>query len=146
MRKAVLACPETSSLAIPATQVRQMTRLGLLHKAVHNRAAITIPSHVQYKSSSATRNISIHLNSLLSRLHEILAKFSFWPSKINDWNSLPPNILEIDPTDNFKPVLLLNMADPLIFNFVLYYYLFHFCFILFYFIFCLKTCDASPWG
>ena len=103
IRKAVLACPETSSLAIPATQVRRMTRLGLLHKAVHNRAAITIPSHVQYKSSSATRNISICLNSLVSRLHEILAKFSFWPSKINDWNSLPPNILEIDPTDNFKP-------------------------------------------
>ena len=84
-------------------KVRRMTRLGLLHKAVHNRAAITIPSHVQYKSSSATRNISICLNSLVSRLHEILAKFSFWPSKINDWNSLPPNILEIDPTDNFKP-------------------------------------------
>ena len=103
MRKAVLACLETSSLANPATQVRRMTRLGLLHKAVHNRAAITIPSHVQYKSSSATRNISICLNSLVSRLHEILAKFSFWPRKINDWNSLPPNILEIDPTDNFKP-------------------------------------------
>ena len=127
-----------------------MTRLGLLHKAVHNRAAITIPSHVQYKSSSATRNISIHLNSLLSRLHEILAKFSFWPSKINDWNSLPPNILEIDPTDNFKPAsnafFLLNMADPLIFNFVLYFYSCQFCFILNYFIFCLETCDASPWG
>ena len=35
---------------------RRMARLGPLHKAVHNRAAITIPPHVQHKSSSATRN------------------------------------------------------------------------------------------
>lgn len=30
-------------------------------------------------------------------------KFSFWPRAINDWNSLPPNIiLDMDSTDSFE--------------------------------------------
>ena len=29
-------------------------------------------------------------------------KYSFWPRKINDWNSLPPNIINMTSMSNFK--------------------------------------------
>ena len=57
---------------------RRVARLGLLHKAVHNNAAITIPLHVQHKSSSATQNF--HLLKFIPVQTSCDAyKFSFWP-------------------------------------------------------------------
>ena len=38
----------------------------------------------------------------------------------------------------------LNLADPLLFNFV--FFITYFIFVLVYFMFRLDTCDASPWG
>ena len=29
-------------------------------------------------------------------------KYSFWPRKFNDWNSLPPNIINMTSISNFK--------------------------------------------
>ena len=29
-------------------------------------------------------------------------KYSFWPRKINDWNSLPPNIINMTSMSNFE--------------------------------------------
>ena len=76
---------------------RRIGRLGLLHKAVHNEAAITFPPHVQHKASSANRN-SHPLKFIPVQTSCDAYKFSLF----NDLNSLPRNILDVDSTDSFK--------------------------------------------
>ena len=92
---------------------RKVNRLTLMYKTLHHQAAINIPPYVQHKTVIKTRN-SDPMKFIPVQTSCDEYKYSFWPRTINDWNSLPPNIINMTSTSNFKAavnncVLLLSI-------------------------------------
>ena len=72
-----------------------------MYKALHGQAAINIPPYVKHKTVMKTRNSDpMKFISVQTSCDEY--KYSFWPRTINDWNSLPPNIINMTSISNFK--------------------------------------------
>ena len=72
-----------------------------MYKTLHGQAAINIPPYVKHKIVMKTRNSDpVTFIPIQTSCDEY--KYSFWPRTINDWNSLPPNIINITSTSNFK--------------------------------------------
>ena len=82
---------------------RKVNRLTLMYKTVHGQTAINIPPYVKYQTVTKTRNsFPVKFIPVQTSCDEY--KYSFWPRTINDWNSLPPNIINLTSTSNFKVV------------------------------------------
>ena len=80
---------------------RKVNRLTLMYKTLHGQAAINIPPYVKHKTVLKTRNSNpMKFIPLQTSCDEY--KYSFWPRTINDWNSLPPNIINMTSISNFK--------------------------------------------
>jgi len=77
-----------------------VNRLTLMCKTLHGQAAINIPPYVTV--TKTTNFDPMKFISVQTSCHE--NKCSFWPRDINDWNSLPPNIINLTSTSNFKVV------------------------------------------
>ena len=78
-----------NTLGWPSLQSRRKTsRLTLLYKATHDKAAINIPSYIR-RPSISTRQYYPYKFSQISTSTDAY-KFSFLPRTITDWNSLPP--------------------------------------------------------
>ena len=92
---------------------RKVNRLTLMYKTLHHQAAINIPPYVKHKTVMKTRN-SDPMKFIPVQTSCDEYKYSFWPRTINDWNSLPPNIINMTSISNFKAavnncVLLLSI-------------------------------------
>ena len=80
---------------------RKVNRLTLMYKTPHGQAAINIPPYVKHKTVMKTRNSDpMKFIPIQTSCDEY--KYSFWPRTINDWNSLPPNIINMTSISNFK--------------------------------------------
>ena len=80
---------------------RKVNRLTLMYKTLHGQAAISIPPHVKHQTVTKTQNSdSMKFTPVETSCDEY--KYSFWPRTINDLNSLPPNIINLTVTSNFK--------------------------------------------
>ena len=80
---------------------RKVNRLTLMYKTLHGQAAISIPPHVKHQTVTKTQNSdSMKFTPVETSCDEY--KYSFWPRTINDFNSLPPNIINLTVTSNFK--------------------------------------------
>ena len=65
-----------------------------MYKVLHCQAAINITHYAKSKTVMTTRNSDpIKFIPVQTSCDEY--KCSFWPRTINDWNSLPPNIINM---------------------------------------------------
>ena len=83
---------------------RKVNRLTLMYKTLHGQAKINIPAYVKHQTITKTRN-SDPMNSKFIPVQtscDDQYKYSFWPRTINDWNRLPPNIINLTSTSNFE--------------------------------------------
>lgn len=72
-----------------------------MYKTLHVQAAINIPCYVKHKTVlNTTQSDPMKFIALPTSCDEY--KYSFWPRTINDWNSLPFNIISVTSTCNFK--------------------------------------------
>ena len=79
---------------------RKVNRLTLMYKTLHGQAAINIP-HAKHKTVMKTRN-SDPMTFIPVQTSCDEYKYSFWRRTINDWNSLPPHIINMTSISNFK--------------------------------------------
>jgi len=90
-----------TDLQWPTLESRRMvSRLCLLHKAIHNQVAVTLPPYITQptrhtRQSHQQRYLQVRTNT---KTHQ----YSFFPRTIKEWNGLPPNILAINEADLFK--------------------------------------------
>ena len=62
---------------------------------------INRPHYVKHKTVTKTRNLD-PMKFIPVQTSCDKNKYSFWPRIINDWNSLPPNIINMTSISNFK--------------------------------------------
>ena len=80
---------------------RKVNRLTLMYKTLPGRTAINIPPYVKHKPVMKTSNFDpMKFIPIQTSCDEY--KYSFWPITINDWNSLPPNIISMTSPSTFK--------------------------------------------
>ena len=84
----------------PLQSRRQISRLCLLYKTVHNEVAISLPTYITRPTCTTRR--THHQRYLQVRTNTQIHQYSFFPRTITDWNSLPPNILEAETAASFK--------------------------------------------
>ena len=65
------------------------------------RAAINIPPYVKHITAMKTRN-SDPMKFIPVQTSCDEYKYSFWSRTMNDWNSLPSNIINMTSLSNFK--------------------------------------------
>ena len=77
-------------------------RLQMLHKITYNHVDITLPSYVTYRSRYTwSRDFKfIEIGSTVDAY-----KYSFFPSMIQLWNTLPEDIIICKNVDTFKNLL-----------------------------------------
>jgi hypothetical protein len=93
-----------NTLGWPSLQSRRKTsRLTLLYKATHDKAAINIPSYIR-RPSISTRQYYPYKFSQISTSTDAY-KFSFLPRTITDWNSLPPEAYQATTPESFKEII-----------------------------------------
>ena len=86
---------------------RKQSRLVLLHKGLHQQAAI--PTSMLQKPKRTTRHMhSEHFITIQARTDTL--KFSFLPNTVKDWNLLPPEVINESkaaksPVKSFASVL-----------------------------------------
>ena len=86
---------------------RKQSRLVLLHKGLHQQAAI--PTSTLQRPKRTTRHMhSEHFITIHARTDTL--KFSFLPNTVKDWNLLPPEVINESktaksPVKSFVPVL-----------------------------------------
>ena len=75
----------------------------MLHKIVHNEVAIDPPIYIEHKK----RHLRNHQKSKFIELNTRTEAYrnSFYCRTIKDYNSLPPNILNIECTRKFRLAL-----------------------------------------
>ena len=73
-----------------------------MHKTLHDQAAINIPPYVEHKTVMKTRNSDSMKFIPVQTSCDEYKLYSFWLRTINDWNSLPPNIINMTSVSNFK--------------------------------------------
>ena len=74
----------------------------MLHKIIYNHVDITLPSYVTYRSRcNRSRDYKfIETGSTVDAY-----KYSFFPSMIQLWNTLPEDIIICKNVDTFKDLL-----------------------------------------
>jgi hypothetical protein len=93
-----------SELQWPALELRRTaSRLCLLHKAINKQVAITLPPYVSQPTRHTRR--THHQRYIQIRTNTKVHQYSFFPRTINEWNSLPPDILAIHETNLFKTAI-----------------------------------------
>ena len=80
---------------------RKVNRLIFMYKTLHGQAAISIPPFVKHQTVTKLRN-SDAMKFIRVQTSCDEYKYSFWPRTINDWKRLPPNIINLTSTSNFK--------------------------------------------
>ena len=77
---------------------------ALLHKTLHGKASVAMPSYVTHKPDLRTRGSHpMKFLTIQSNCDEY--KNSFWPRTIREWNKLPPAVMDINNTELFKTKL-----------------------------------------
>ena len=74
----------------------------MLFKILHNLVELCLPNYIAYKTS-ATRGHKYKLSIPFSRVD--VYKYSFFPSTIPKWNSLPVSTVEVASVDSFVGLL-----------------------------------------
>ena len=93
-----------NTLGWPSLQSRRKTsRLTLLYKATHDKAAINIPSYIR-RPSISTRQYYPDKFSQISTSTDAY-KFSFLPRIITDWNSLAPEAYQATTPESFNEII-----------------------------------------
>jgi hypothetical protein len=84
----------------PLSTRRKIARITLLHKAIHERVAIPIPSYI----IKPTRTSRFHhpKRYIQIRPKKDVYKYSFFPCTIRDWNQLSDELLDIESSEEFK--------------------------------------------
>ena len=80
---------------------RKVNRLTLMYKALHVQAAVNIPPYVKHETVMKTRSFD-PIKFILVQTSCDEYKYSFWPRAINNWNSVPQNIINMTLRSNFK--------------------------------------------
>ena len=88
----------TRITGITSTKRRKITRITLLHKAIHQRVAMPIPSLNQRER----RDSIIRRDTYKSDRKKDVYKYSFFPRTIRDWNQLSDALLDIESSEEFK--------------------------------------------
>ena len=83
------------------SDVLRVLLLTLIYKTLHGQAAINTPPYVKHTTVMKTRK-SDPMKFIPVQTSCDEYKYSFWPRTINDWNSLPPNIINMTSISNFK--------------------------------------------
>ena len=83
-----------------------ISRLTLLHKALHQKVSIPLPSYIQ-QPSRQTRQYHRRRFMRLGSSNDKY-KYSFFPRTLTDWNNLPENLIEIDDSEKFKTSITLH--------------------------------------
>ena len=85
---------------VKALLKRKIARITLLHKAIHEKVAIPIPSYI----IKPTRTSRIHhpKRYIQIRPKKDAYKYSFFPRTIRDWNQLSDELLDIESSEEFK--------------------------------------------
>ena len=79
---------------------RTVSRLCLLHKAINNQVAVTLPPYITQRTRHTRQT---HQQRYLQvRTNTKIHQNSFFPRTIKEWNGLPPDILAVHETDLFK--------------------------------------------
>jgi hypothetical protein len=84
----------------PLSTRRKIARITLLHKAIHEKVAIPIPSYI----IKPTRTSRFHhpKRYIQIRPKKDVYKYSFFPRTIRDWNQLSDELLDIESSEEFK--------------------------------------------
>ena len=84
----------------PLSTRRKIARITLLHKAIHEKVAIPIPSYI----IKPTRTSRFHhpKRYIQIRPKKDVYKYSFFPRTIRDWNQLSDFLLDIESSEEFK--------------------------------------------
>ena len=84
----------------PLSTRRKIARITLLHKAIHEKVAIPIPSYI----IKPTRTLRFHhaKRYIQIRPKKDVYKYSFFPRTIRDWNQLSDELLDIESSEEFK--------------------------------------------
>ena len=84
----------------PLSTRRKIARITLLHKAIHEKVAISIPSYI----IKPTRTSRFHhpKRYIQIRPKKDVYKYSFFPRTIRDWNQLSDELLDIESIEEFK--------------------------------------------
>jgi hypothetical protein len=84
----------------PLSTRRKITRITLLHKAIHEKVAIQIPSYI----IKPTRTSRFHQPKRYIQIgpKKDVYKYSFFPRTIRDWNQLSDELLDIESSEEFK--------------------------------------------
>jgi hypothetical protein len=83
---------------------QKASRLLLFYKVIHQTVAIPVPDHLQ-QPSRRTRQYH-HRRFVRLGVHEEQRKNGFFVRTIEDWNDLPPDILNLDDYEAFKTHLI----------------------------------------
>ena len=84
----------------PLSTRRKIARITRLHKAIHEKVAIPIPSYI----NKPTRTSRFHhpKRYIQIRPKKDVYKYSFFPRTIRDWNQLSDELLDIESSEEFK--------------------------------------------
>ena len=84
----------------PLSTRRKIARITLLHKAIHEKVAIPIPSYI----IKPTRTSRFHhpKRYIQIRPKKDVYKYSFFPRTTRDWNQLSDELLDIESSEEFK--------------------------------------------
>ena len=78
---------------------RQISRLQILHKALHKSIALSVPSYYLPKSKPTRHH---HPNYFITPFSATTChQSSFFSRTIRDWNYLPRTLIDIDNSDSF---------------------------------------------
>ncbi|XP_071152259.1 uncharacterized protein [Mytilus edulis] len=84
---------------------RKVARITLFHKAIHERVAIPIPTHIIKPRRTSRLHQPNTKRYVQIRPNKDIYKYSFFPRTIRDWNKLPDELLEIESSEEFKTKL-----------------------------------------
>jgi hypothetical protein len=84
----------------PLSTRRKIACITLLHKAIHEKVAIPIPSYI----IKPTRTLRFHhpKRYIQIRPKKDVYNYSFFPRTIRDWNQLSDELLDIESSEEFK--------------------------------------------
>ncbi|CAC5388841.1 unnamed protein product [Mytilus coruscus] len=90
----------------PLETRRKIARITLFHKAIHEKVAIPIPSHIlKPRRTSRLHQPNTKKDMYKSGQTKIFTNTAFFPRTIRDWNKLPDELLEIESSEEFKTKL-----------------------------------------
>ena len=93
-----------NELSLPSLETRRkISRLQVLHKALHHQLAICIPS---YYLPSTRETRSYHpLHLIIPSSSTRSYQSSYFSRTVKEWNTLPVNIIETSDPDSFTSLL-----------------------------------------